>query len=143
MVIIDYKKKYHKQIIAAAVKALKAGKAVAYPTDTSYGLAVDATSVKAIKKLYKIKGRNFNKPVHVVIPSIAYGKKIARWNPVASKLAKKFWPGALTLGFAGREGSRPFPTKIISENRLYRFPHTQKFDCFKSGKTSRPPDYRD
>jgi L-threonylcarbamoyladenylate synthase len=97
MVIIDYKKQFYKQIIAAAVRALKAGKAVAYPTDTSYGLAVDAGNSQAIKKLYKIKGRNFNKPVHVVVPSVTYGKKIVRWNPTASKLAKKFWPGPLTL----------------------------------------------
>ena len=97
MVILDYKKKYHKQIIAAAVKALKQGKAVAYPTDTSYGLAVDAGNIKAIKKLYQIKGRNFNKPVHIVVPSMAYAKTIARWNPAANKLVKKFWPGALTI----------------------------------------------
>jgi len=97
MVIIDYKVKYHKQIIAAAVKALKQGKAVAYPTDTSYGLAVDAGNIKAIKKLYQIKGRSFNKPVHIVVPSVAYAKRIARWNKPSSLLAKRFWPGPLTL----------------------------------------------
>jgi len=115
MVIIDYKKQYHKQIIAAAAKALKQGKAVAYPTDTSYGLAVDAGNIKAVKKLYKIKGRNFNKPVHVVVPSIAYGKKIARWNPAASKLAKKFWPGALTLVLPVGKGLDPSLQKPIRQ----------------------------
>lgn len=97
MVILDYKKRYHRQIIAAAALALKSGKAVAYPTDTSYGLAVDATNIAAIKKLYRIKGRRFNKPVHIIVPSIKYAKKVARWNEAPSKLAKKFWPGALTL----------------------------------------------
>jgi len=97
MVILRYKKKYHKQIIALAVKALKKGKAVAYPTDTCYGLAVDAGNVMAIKKLYQIKGRDFNKPVHVVLPSLAYAKRIACWNNAAGRLAKKFWPGALTI----------------------------------------------
>lgn len=97
MVIIDYKTKYHKQIIDAAVKALKAGNVVAYPTDTCYGLAVDAGNISAIKKLYQIKGRDFNKPVHIVIPSMAYAKKIAVWNKSAEKLAKKFWSGAVTL----------------------------------------------
>jgi L-threonylcarbamoyladenylate synthase len=102
MVIIDYKKQYHKQIITAAVKALKAGRVVAYPTDTCYGLAVDATNIKAIKKLYQIKGRNFKKPVHIVVPSLAYGKTIARWSKQAGKLVNKFWPGALTLVLESR-----------------------------------------
>ncbi len=97
MVIIDYKKQYHKQIIAAAVKALKSGKAVVYPTDTSYGLAVDAGNIKAIKKLYKIKERQSTQPVHIVVPSVAYAKSIVQWNNSALKLVKKFWPGPLTL----------------------------------------------
>jgi L-threonylcarbamoyladenylate synthase len=96
MIIVDYSKKYHRNIIKSAAKALKQGKAVAYPTDTSYGLAVDATNIMAIKKLYSIKGRNFSKPVHVVVPSISYLKRMVRWNTKADKLAKRFWPGALT-----------------------------------------------
>lgn len=102
MVIVDYKKKYHKQIITSVVKALRQGKVVAYPTDTSYGLAVDAGNFKAVKKLYKIKGRNFNKPVHIVAPSVTHAKKIARWNKTAGKLARRFWPGPLTLVLALR-----------------------------------------
>ena len=97
MIILDYKKQYHKQIIASAVKALKAGKVLAYPTDTCYGLAVDAGNIKAVKRMYSIKGRDFNKPVHIIAPSMAYAKKIAVWNPSAVKLAKKFWVGPLTL----------------------------------------------
>lgn len=97
MIILDYQKKYHSQLITAAVKALKLGKVVAYPTDTSYGLAADATNMAAVKKMYKIKQRGFNKPVHVVVPSISYAKKIVKWNKTATKLANKFWPGALTL----------------------------------------------
>jgi|SRR6266404_6189752 len=97
MVILKYNKQHHKQIIRSAVLALKQGKIVAYPTDTSYGLAADATNTKAVNKLYKIKGRAFNKPVHVVVPSVAYAKKIVRWNKISSALAKKFWPGAVTL----------------------------------------------
>lgn len=97
MLIFDYKKKHHREIIAACVHALKQGKVIAYPTDTSYGLAVDATNIAAIKKLYKIKERGFNKPVHVVVPSKIYAKKIVAWNSMAEKLAKKYWPGPLTL----------------------------------------------
>ncbi len=97
MLIIHYQKKYHRQIIRTCVNALKKGKAVVFPTDTSYGLAVDATNISAIKKLYKIKGRDFNKPVHVVVPSISYARSMVEWGAMATKLAKKFFPGALTL----------------------------------------------
>lgn len=118
MVIIDYKKKFHKQIIKSCVLALKQGKVLAYPTDTCYGLAVDVGSMTAIKKLYQIKGRNFNKPVHIVVPSVSYAKKIAVWNKSAEKLAKKFWPGAVTLvlPLAGN-GLKPSPVlRALSAN---------------------------
>ncbi len=97
MIIIDYTKKHHKKIVDACVLALKKGKVVAYPTDTCYGLAVDASNLKAVERLYQTKGRDFNKPVHIVIPSLAYAKKVAVWNNSALKLSKKFWPGAITL----------------------------------------------
>jgi L-threonylcarbamoyladenylate synthase len=85
---------------------------VVNPTDTCYGLAVDAANIKAIKKLYQIKGRDFKKPVHVVVPSVAYAKKIARWNGAAEKLARKFWPGTLTLVLPVGEGLKPSPTLL-------------------------------
>lgn len=97
MLIIDYQKKYQSKIIHACVLALKQGKVLAYATDTSYGFAVDAQNQQAVTKLYKVKGRDFKKPIHVVVPSIAYAKRIADFSLVAQKLAKKFWPGPLTL----------------------------------------------
>ena len=97
MISIQYQPKHHNQIIHSCVKALKQGKAIAYPTDTSYGLAVDALNIKAIKKLYKIKGRDYHKPVHVVVPSVNYAKRIVVWDRSANKFANKFWPGPLTL----------------------------------------------
>ncbi|MEK7161769.1 MAG: L-threonylcarbamoyladenylate synthase [Patescibacteria group bacterium] len=97
MVIIDYTKKRHKKIIYACVAALKQGKVLAYPTDTCYGLAVDVENAPAIKKLYKVKGRSFNKPVSIIPPSLFAVKKIVSWNKTAEKLAKKFLPGAITL----------------------------------------------
>lgn len=97
MFVIKYKKSEHKKIIQTCLQALKAGRVVAYPTDTSYGLAADATNLKALKKLYTIKERVFSKPIHVVIPSLVFARKVVRWNRQASVLARKFWPGPLTL----------------------------------------------
>ena len=97
MQIIEYKKKNHGQIIRACAEALKQGKVVAYPTDTSYGLAADAENITALKRLYRIKERDFKQPVHVVVPSLVYAKKNVVWGKDAQKLATNFWPGALTL----------------------------------------------
>jgi len=97
MVIIDYSKEHAREIIISCAHALKKGKVIAYATDTSYGLAVDATNVSAVKKLYRVKGRKFNKPVHIIPPSLEYTKKIVQWNTDALRLAKKYWPGPLTL----------------------------------------------
>jgi len=83
--------------IEQAVKILKAGGVVVYPTDTAYGLAVDATSLSAVKKLYRLKGRNFRKPIHVIVPNTAWLKKIVKLNKPALKLMNKFLPGPLTL----------------------------------------------
>lgn len=98
MIIIKYQKKNHKAIIHAAALALKHGKVVAYPTDTSYGLAVDVTNKTALKKFYQIKERDAkNKPVHMAVATVAQAKKYGQWNKVAQALTKKFWPGALSL----------------------------------------------
>ncbi len=118
MIVVDYNKKLHKQIVLFCVNALKQGKVLAYPTDTSYGLAVDATNIIAIKKLYKTKGRNFNKPSSVVVPSVAYAKKIVIWNNASVKLAKKFWPGALTLVLPVGKGLDPSLQRLLSESKF-------------------------
>lgn len=120
MIIISYQKKNHKQIIQACVNALKNGKVVAYPTDTSYGLAVDAANLEAIRRLYRIKERGFNQPVHVVVPAAAYARKIVLWGKTADKLSKKFWPGPLTI-VASIKGqvSRGKTIKLLSANSGY------------------------
>jgi len=83
--------------LVAAVKILKAGGSVVYPTDTAYGLAVDATNVKAVHKLYKLKGRNFKKPVHVIPPSRGSLAKLIKLTPAAEALIDSLMPGPLTL----------------------------------------------
>lgn len=97
MITIEYKKSYHKQIIAALSHAILDRKVVAIPTDTSYGLAALAASNDALDRLYEIKGRSFSKPIHIV-PSSNYDiTDVAAFNSKAKKLARIYWPGALTL----------------------------------------------
>lgn len=106
MKIIKYQKKYHKKIIADCVLALEQGKTLVYPTDTSYGLACDATNFDAIIQIYRIKERNFQKPIHIIPPSTAYARKVTAWGKLAGRLAKKFWPGPLTLVLSIKSGER-------------------------------------
>lgn len=80
-----------------AIKILKQGGIVAYPTDTAYGLAVDATNAKAVKKLYALKGRNFKNPIHVIPPTRAWIAKLVKVSSTAKKLIEHLMPGPVTL----------------------------------------------
>ncbi|MBU6447534.1 Sua5/YciO/YrdC/YwlC family protein, partial [Patescibacteria group bacterium] len=80
MKILKLTKKNFQQAVNQAAVAIKAGKAVVYPTDTSYGLAVCISKPAAVRELFLIKGRSFKKPVHIFVPSIAEAKKYVKWN---------------------------------------------------------------
>ena len=84
--------------IKNAAKSLISGNLVAFPTETVYGLGVDATNKAAIAKLYQVKGRPTDHPLIVHISSMANLDKWARDIPeYAMKLARTFWPGPMTL----------------------------------------------
>ncbi len=84
--------------IKNAVAVLRAGGLVAFPTETVYGLGADASSLEAVKKIFAAKGRPHD---HPLIVHIADAVQLANWArdipPAAGKLAKKFWPGPLTI----------------------------------------------
>lgn len=86
-----------KDEILGAVNILRKGGIVVYPTDTAYGLAVDATNAKAVKQLFTLKGRQFKNPIHVIPPSKAWVEKLVKLNVPAKKLIKNLLPGPLTL----------------------------------------------
>ena len=76
---------------------LRAGKIIAFATDTVYGLAVDASNFKAVEALYKIKNRDEKKPIAIFIKDLEMAKKIFFFDKTSTKLAEKFLPGSLTL----------------------------------------------
>lgn len=87
-----------KQQIEEAAKALAAGKLVAFPTETVYGLGADASNPEALKRLYNAKGRPEKHPVIVHLYSASEMEKWAASVPEAAHvLGKLFWPGPLTL----------------------------------------------
>jgi L-threonylcarbamoyladenylate synthase len=83
--------------IKKAVDVLKKSGIVVFPTTTSYGLAVDAGNPHAVKKLYQLKGRDFKKPIHVIAKDLKQAQELVKFNAVAKRIAKEFWPGPLTL----------------------------------------------
>ena len=90
-------KKESKKIISLATEYLKQGKLVAVMTETVYGIAVDASNPKAIKKLYKVKNRPDINPLIIHISSLEMAEKIVYFNKEAKILASVFWPGPLTI----------------------------------------------
>ena len=84
-------------VIAEAAALLRAGKLVAFPTETVYGLGGDATNAQAVAHIYAAKGRPSFNPliVHVAGPEWVAG--LALPDGRFDKLTRKFWPGPLTL----------------------------------------------
>ena len=81
-----------------AIDILNNEDVVAIPTETVYGLAGKIDSKKAINKIFQIKERPFFDPLIVHVSSIDMAKKLTLdFPPIASELAKKFWPGPLTI----------------------------------------------
>ena len=84
--------------IERAVTVLRAGGLVAFPTETVYGLGADAGNPAAVRKIFETKGRP---ATHPVIVHLADAVQLANWArdvpEAAQRLAKKFWPGPLTL----------------------------------------------
>ncbi len=84
--------------IAEAARALTAGKLVAIPTETVYGLAADARNPLAVAKIFAAKGRPADHPLIVHLPNAAALSDWAKSVPEsAQRLIDAFWPGPLTL----------------------------------------------
>ncbi len=88
---------YGKAASDQAVQIILKGGCVAVPTETVYGLAADATQAHAVAAIYAAKGRPSFNPLIVHIASLAEAEQIAVFNDTARDLAKRYWPGPLTL----------------------------------------------
>lgn len=84
--------------IARAAELLRAGKLVAFPTETVYGLGANALSPDAVARIFEAKGRPANNPVIVHVAEVAEARALTSdWPEIADRLAAVFWPGPLTL----------------------------------------------
>lgn len=97
--------------IALAAKALLSGELVAFPTETVYGLGADAENEKAVSRIYSVKGRPTNHPLIIHVASLDQVSFFAKDIPdYALALAKRYWPGPMTLILPRTENSRDFLT---------------------------------
>ena len=94
-----------KTAIAAAASLLRAGRLVAFPTETVYGLGANATDGMAVASIFEAKGRPRFNPLIVHVPTLADAMRLAEFNTHAHELATALWPGPLTLVLPKRTGA--------------------------------------
>ena len=80
-----------------AIDQLSRGRCVALPTETVYGLAADATDGEAVARIFEMKGRPRFNPLIVHVSDVQMAGRFGQLDEVSKKLAKRFWPGPLTL----------------------------------------------
>jgi L-threonylcarbamoyladenylate synthase len=84
--------------VRRAAALIRAGELVAFPTETVYGLGANALDLAAVEKIYAAKGRPPTSPLIVHVDSIAMARAlVGEWPDKADRLARRFWPGPLTL----------------------------------------------
>ncbi|MDI6883122.1 MAG: L-threonylcarbamoyladenylate synthase [Patescibacteria group bacterium] len=83
--------------IEKAVKVLKKGGVIAFPTETVYGLGANIFDEKAVRKVFQLKGRDFKKPLSVAVSDFEMLQKLARVSEKQKKLLKKLLPGPVTV----------------------------------------------
>ncbi len=93
--------------ITRAVKLLKAGGLVAFPTDTVYGVAALPWNVDAVLHLYEVKQRPSELPIPLLLSDADQLSRVATLPDPCKQLLARFWPGALTLVLP--------KTKIVSD----------------------------
>ncbi|MFX1514176.1 MAG: L-threonylcarbamoyladenylate synthase [Promethearchaeota archaeon] len=94
-----------KTFLNIAVENITEGKVIAFPTNSVYGIGGDPLNLNVVNRLYDIKFRDRAKGFLLLVSDIEEALKIAEFNDVAEKLAKRYWPGQLTLILKKKEPS--------------------------------------
>lgn len=84
--------------VREAAALIRAGRLVAFPTETVYGLGANALDAAAVERIFAAKRRPHTSPLIVHVDSIEMARGLAaRWPDAAETLARRYWPGPLTL----------------------------------------------
>ena len=101
---MDMKTTIIKDKIDLAAELIKCGELVAVPTETVYGLVGNGLNADAVERIYEVKGRPQVKPLALMIPSSGSMERYCEPVPEQAKmLAKRFWPGPLTIVLKARD----------------------------------------
>ena len=98
--LINIKGKKEEEIglfLESAVESIIAGRLVAFPTNSVYGIGGDPLNLDLIERIFNIKYRDRSKGFLLLVSDFEEASKIAEFNDKAKKLANHFWPGQLTL----------------------------------------------
>jgi len=99
-------------LLEYAVSMIVSGKVIAFPTDTFYGLGADPFNLAAVSQVFRIKRRLADRPLPLLVASIDQAADLTHDPPqLFFTLAKKFWPGPLTLVVPA---SRQIPLKVTA-----------------------------
>jgi len=118
--------------VSRVVEILRGGGVVMHPTETCYGLAVNVRDEGALRKLYRLKGRDANKPLSILVDGFGMAGECGVFSEKAYDLARKYWPGPLSIvvprgkvlpgffnegeGFVAiRHSSDEFSTRMVRE----------------------------
>ena len=82
---------------------LREGAAIAYPTDTVYGLGCMADNKKAVNKIFKIKQRKLDKALLMLVGSVSMAKRYCRISRAQENILKKYWPGQFSFILESRD----------------------------------------
>ncbi|MEZ6095254.1 MAG: L-threonylcarbamoyladenylate synthase [Pirellulaceae bacterium] len=124
-IVVDLKKIPDKRdAVHRAIEALAAGRIVAMPTETVYGVAACALHEDAVRRLFEIKNRPQTLPLIFLVKSADDALDfVPDMEPLARRMARKCWPGPLVLLLRG-----PHPDSVIS-----RLPETVQEICSRQG----------
>ena len=91
--------------LSRLAEELRAGKTLVYPTETCYGLGGDATNQMVVDRIFTIKERQREKALLVIVPNLAMIQELVEWDQKMDEIAKKYWPGPLTVVASVKPGT--------------------------------------
>lgn len=92
------------ETVRQAAEWIRAGRLVAFPTETVYGLGANALDPDAVRRIFEVKGRPTTSPLIVHVDSLDMARSLAgEWPEAAGALAERFWPGPLSLVLPKRD----------------------------------------
>lgn len=105
--VLNLKDKIDETKLKEVAKVIKEGGVVVFPTETVYGIGVNAFDENAIKKIYDIKKRNYNKPISLLVSNIDMINEVAKdVTKLEYALINNFFPGPLTV-ILNKKGAIP------------------------------------